>query len=98
MTSSNTSKQLFSRVISLNSSRYPDTGGIQPILPATGSTIMQAISFEYLLKVSFTASRLLKGSTIVSLETDSGIPGEPDIPNVRTPLPAFAKRASECPW
>ena len=73
------------------------THGIVPVgttAPATGSTIIHAISSAYLANISFTSSILLKLTVRVCLAKSSGIPGEFGTPNVNAPEPAFTNNAS----
>ena len=79
-------------------SRKPATGGIQFMLPATGSTIIQAISSPNSAKISFTWSKLLKLTVKVCCANDSGIPGELGTPNVNAPEPALTNNESAWPW
>ena len=69
-------------------SRKPATGGIMPMLPATGSTITQAMSSPRSDKVLRTASISLYGRLIVSFARSAGTPGLSGIPKVAAPDPA----------
>ena len=68
------------------------------MLPATGSTRMQAISPRQRVKASATAVEIVEGRLHGQLANASGTPGEPGIPSVATPLPAPTSSASAWPW
>ena len=68
------------------------------MLPATGSTIIQAISSAYFSKIAFTSSMLLNDTVNVCLAKSSGIPGELGTPIVNAPEPALTKSESAWPW
>ncbi|MNE97867.1 hypothetical protein D3C80_1962880 [compost metagenome] len=79
-------------------SRKPGTGGMQFMLPATGSTMMQAISLPYWVKASRTESRSLNTQVRVCLAKSAGTPGLLGWPRVSAPEPAFTSRESAWPW
>jgi hypothetical protein len=66
------------------------------MLPATGSTMMPAISSGCALKASATSSRSLYESTSVSLAMAAGTPADEGWPKVNAPEPAFTSKLS--PW
>lgn len=65
------------------------------MLPATGSTMMQATSLPTSPRVLRTASMSLNGRVRVCLAKAAGTPGEFGTPKVRAPEPAFTSRLSE---
>ena len=68
------------------------------MLPATGSTIIQAMSSAYFSNTAFTSSRLLNDTVSVCFAKSSGIPGEFGTPMVNAPEPAFTNNESAWPW
>ncbi|MNU01368.1 hypothetical protein D3C72_2447470 [compost metagenome] len=68
------------------------------MLPATGSTMMQATSLPTSARVCSTASMSLNGRVRVCWAKAAGTPGELGTPKVRAPEPAFTSRESEWPW
>jgi hypothetical protein len=68
------------------------------MLPATGSTITQAISPPSSANAAWQASRSLKGSVRVCSASAAGTPGEVGTPRVRAPDPALISSESEWPW
>ena len=68
------------------------------MLPATGSTIMHAISSPWASKISFTLSGLLYSTVSVCSATFAGTPGELGTPRVSAPEPALTGGESACPW
>ena len=65
-----------------------------PMLPATGSTMMQAICSPSRDAISFTAPRSLYATVSVYFARSAGTPGLSGRPKVATPLPAFTSRLS----
>ena len=68
------------------------------MLPAIGSTMMQAMSSPYSSMTRVMASESLKGTVIVSFATPSVTPGLEGTPKVASPEPASTSRLSLCPW
>ena len=68
------------------------------MLPATGSTMMQAMSLPYSVMTRVMASASLNGTVIVSLATPSVTPGLDGTPKVASPEPASTSRLSLWPW
>ena len=66
------------------------------MLPATGSTMTQAISSPMLLEGGFHRVASLYGRVSVSAASAAGTPGEVGTPRVSAPEPAFT--SSESPW
>ena len=67
---------------------------MQFMLPATGSTMMQATSLPISSKQASTASGSLKESVTVCSAREAGTPGELGSPWVRAPEPALTSRES----
>ncbi|MNV62630.1 hypothetical protein D3C71_1551860 [compost metagenome] len=78
--------------------RNSGSGGTQFMLPATGSTMMQAISEGYCSNAACTESRSLKVQVRVCLAKSAGTPGELGWPRVSAPEPALTSRQSAWPW
>ena len=78
-------------------SKNPSAGGTQPMLPATGSIIIAAISPSLAEKISCTLSKSLNGANKVSLAVPFVTPGLLGVPKVTAPLPASIKNGSACP-
>jgi hypothetical protein len=68
------------------------------MLPATGSTRIAAISGPCCSTIRATASRSLKGASIVADATSAGTPAESGVPKVAAPDPAATSSGSTCPW
>src|SRR5690606_37458148 len=82
---------------SLSASKKPSVGGTQPILPATGSIIIQAISLGLASINFFTFSISLYLASKVSFAVPCVTPGLLGVPHVLAPLPAWIKKESLCP-
>jgi hypothetical protein len=67
----------------------PSTGRMQFILPATGSTIIQAISLPFSANTCLTCAKLLYSSVKVCLAKSAGTPAELGSPSVNAPEPAY---------
>jgi phosphatidylglycerophosphatase A len=91
MTSSKIKTILFESHKERNSLRKFFLGGTQPILPATGSSIIAAILFLFSAILFLTPSMLLYSAIIVSLAVPFVTPGELGTPIVLRPEPAFIK-------
>ena len=94
ITSSKINRAPCAFVTSRKVSRNPSTGGTQPILPATGSTIIHAIVSPISSNNCVTASISLYGNVMVFSATPFGTPGLSGTPNVARPEPAFTNRES----
>ncbi|MNJ64666.1 hypothetical protein D3C77_606330 [compost metagenome] len=68
------------------------------MLPATGSTMMQATSWPTSASIFSTASMSLNGRVRVCLAKAAGTPAELGTPWVSKPEPALTSRLSEWPW
>ncbi|MNE90265.1 hypothetical protein D3C80_1877620 [compost metagenome] len=68
------------------------------MLPATGSTMIQATSWPTSASIFSTASMSLNGRVSVCLANAAGTPAELGTPWVRAPEPALTSRLSEWPW
>lgn len=68
------------------------------MLPATGSTMMQATWSPISSKHCSTASGSLYGRVTVCSARAAGTPGELGSPWVRAPEPALTSSESEWPW
>jgi hypothetical protein len=60
--------------------------------------ITAATSGEATSSAAARAAGSSSSTTMVSAVADGGTPAEPGSPNVATPEPASASKASECPW
>ncbi|CFM05257.1 Uncharacterised protein [Bordetella pertussis] len=78
--------------------RKPSAGLIRFMLPATGSTITQAISAPCWLNAASTTARLLNSRVRVCATNSGGTPAELGLPKVSRPEPALTSRLSEWPW
>ena len=85
-------------VSSLMVSRNSWVAGTMFMLPATASTITQAISSPSLSKSSLSCLGLLYSRTIVSFVTAAGTPAELGVPKVSKPEPPLTSRESLWPW
>ncbi len=79
-------------------SRNPGAGSTQFMLPATGSTMMQAISLPTAANSSCTCALSLKARVSVCAASSFGTPGEVGTPKVSAPEPALTSSESEWPW
>ena len=75
-------------------SKKPVCGKMHPIFPATGSTIIAAISSGFAVNISATCSKLLYCAKSVSCAVPAVTPGLFGLPKVTAPLPAWIKKAS----
>ena len=82
------------RIVSMNSC----VAGTMFMLPATASTITQAMSSPYCLKASSSWVGLLYSRTIVCSVVPAGTPAEEGLPKVSMPEPALTSRLSLWPW
>ena len=79
--------------------KKPGLGPTTPMLAATGSTMIQAISPGYWAKRAFTLSRSLKEAVRVSLAVPRGTPAELGLPPSATAEdPALTSMQSLWPW
>ena len=83
---------------SRRASRNPGTGGMQFMLPATGSTMTHATSAPIAPKSWRTWPMSLYESVSVCAASSGGTPGEVGTPSVSMPEPAFTSSESEWPW
>ena len=75
--------------------RKPASGGMNPELPTSGSTMIAASGVSRAM--ARTVSESFNGVTRVSYATASGTPGEFGSPSVATPEPARTRKESACP-
>jgi len=80
------------------SSKNPGTGGTQPMLPTTGSTMTAAMRWPRAEKSSFNCAKLLYAMVVVLPAALAGTPAESGTPRVAAPEPAFTSRKSAWPW
>ena len=81
-----------------NAGRNPGSGGMNPALPTTGSTMMAAMRGPRSAINCSTAATSLYGATKVSSASAAGTPGEFGRPSVATPEPARTRKESAWPW
>ena len=82
---------------SRSASRNPGTGGMQFMLPATGSTITHAISPPTSANTCRTCATSLYDSVSVCAASSGGTPGDVGTPSVSMPEPALTSSESEWP-